>query len=419
MFPLLPPQLPARPGYSRPVHSPHGILGRRRRHGRVCPMQELKVIGVENGALLAASDDGARFRIEIDEVLQSRNPGRLNPNSTPDPNHPRARSRRSSAPACRCRGRRGHRRRSRVHPPIRRPVLAEREHVVTSALAVPVNATIEGEPADEPTSFGAVLRDRLTKLGAEGERWASWKDGRAAGSSSSSSPPTTIDHDARWSLRTARRTPSQPLNSEAIALSQQGEFKGASSPGCAPSARRRPRRRVAVRQRRVHVPGARAERNRPTPRRTSNPCHMRVRPHTTDAVSPRPPSSAPTSPQQDRRRDRRPARSATPPTRRARGRRRRDRVATCQAARGATAAPVSGATRQEPRPSRGSRSSRAPPKQARGRPGRIWGRRQPARPATAVRSVAGPRCRAGTKSSSAPAPTTIWPDSPAHRLPAC
>ena len=35
-------------------------------------MQELKVIGVENGALLAASDDGARFRIEIDEVLQSR-----------------------------------------------------------------------------------------------------------------------------------------------------------------------------------------------------------------------------------------------------------------------------------------------------------------------------------------------------------
>ncbi len=35
-------------------------------------MQELKVIGVENGALVAASDDGARFRIEIDEVLQSR-----------------------------------------------------------------------------------------------------------------------------------------------------------------------------------------------------------------------------------------------------------------------------------------------------------------------------------------------------------
>ena len=35
-------------------------------------MQELTVIGVESGALVATSEDGARFRIEIDEVLQSR-----------------------------------------------------------------------------------------------------------------------------------------------------------------------------------------------------------------------------------------------------------------------------------------------------------------------------------------------------------
>ena len=35
-------------------------------------MQDLRVIGVENGALLVASDDGTRFRIPIDEVLQSK-----------------------------------------------------------------------------------------------------------------------------------------------------------------------------------------------------------------------------------------------------------------------------------------------------------------------------------------------------------
>ena len=35
-------------------------------------MQELKVIGVESGALVVMSDDGDRFRIEIDDVLQSR-----------------------------------------------------------------------------------------------------------------------------------------------------------------------------------------------------------------------------------------------------------------------------------------------------------------------------------------------------------
>ena len=35
-------------------------------------MQDLRVIGVENGALLVAADDGTRFRIPIDEVLQSK-----------------------------------------------------------------------------------------------------------------------------------------------------------------------------------------------------------------------------------------------------------------------------------------------------------------------------------------------------------
>ena len=35
-------------------------------------MQDLRVIGVENGALLVASDDGTRFRLPIDDVLQSK-----------------------------------------------------------------------------------------------------------------------------------------------------------------------------------------------------------------------------------------------------------------------------------------------------------------------------------------------------------
>ena len=35
-------------------------------------MQDLRVIGVENGALLVASVEGTRFRIPINEVLQSK-----------------------------------------------------------------------------------------------------------------------------------------------------------------------------------------------------------------------------------------------------------------------------------------------------------------------------------------------------------
>ena len=40
--------------------------------GEEAPMEELKVIGVESGSLLVASDEGTRYRVAIDDVLQSR-----------------------------------------------------------------------------------------------------------------------------------------------------------------------------------------------------------------------------------------------------------------------------------------------------------------------------------------------------------
>ncbi|MCD2442352.1 DUF3071 domain-containing protein [Agromyces sp. SYSU K20354] len=188
-------------------------------------MQELKVIGVENGALLAASDDGARFRIEIDEVLQSRirqaQPEQhTGPKPSPREIQAHIRSGLSAEEVAEVTG--------AAVEYIRRfegPVLAEREHVVTSALAVPVNATLEGDSADEPASFGAVLRERLAKLGAEGERWASWKDEERGWIVKLEFTADTIDHDARWSFE-PRKQSLQPLNSEAITLSQQGELKG-------------------------------------------------------------------------------------------------------------------------------------------------------------------------------------------------
>ena len=188
-------------------------------------MQELKVIGVENGALLAASDDGARFRIEIDEVLQSRirqaqPEHHTGPKPSPREIQAHIRSGLSAEEVAEVTG--------AAVEYIRRfegPVLAEREHVVTSALAVPVNATVEGDPSDEPASFGAVLRERLAKLGAEGERWASWKDDERGWIVKLEFTADTIDHDARWSFE-PRKHALQPLNSEAITLSQQGELKG-------------------------------------------------------------------------------------------------------------------------------------------------------------------------------------------------
>ncbi|MFF2276528.1 septation protein SepH [Agromyces sp. NPDC058126] len=188
-------------------------------------MQELKVIGVENGALLAASDDGARFRIEIDEVLQSRirqaQPEQhTGPKPSPREVQAHIRAGMSAEEVAQVTG--------ASIDYIRRfegPVLAERDHVVTSALAVPVNLGVEADPADEPATFGGVIRDRLAKLGAQGERWASWKDEERGWIVKLEFTADTIDHDARWTFE-PRKQSLQPLNSEAITLSQQGELKG-------------------------------------------------------------------------------------------------------------------------------------------------------------------------------------------------
>lgn len=188
-------------------------------------MQELKVIGVESGALLAASDDGARFRIEIDEVLQSRirqaqPETHTGPKPSPREVQSLIRSGLSAEDVAQVSG-------ASVDY-IRRfegPVLAEREHVVTSALAVPVHVTVEVDPGDDPPTFGSVIRDRLAKLGAHGERWASWKDEERGWIVKLEFTADAIDHDARWGFE-PRKHSLHPMNSEATTLSQQGELKG-------------------------------------------------------------------------------------------------------------------------------------------------------------------------------------------------
>src|ERR1700709_1787106 len=138
-------------------------------------MQDLRVIGVENGALLVASDDGERYRIAIDEVLQSK----LR-QSIPDPGTGRKLAPREIQAHIRS-GMSAEDVASITGVPIdyikrfEGPVIAEREFVVTSALAVPVHTAADTGPLSGAT-FGAVIRERLYDLGAINERWASWKE---------------------------------------------------------------------------------------------------------------------------------------------------------------------------------------------------------------------------------------------------
>jgi hypothetical protein len=187
-------------------------------------MQDLRVIGVENGALLVVSDDGERFRIPIDEVMQSK----LR-QSLPAPGSDKRLSPREIQAHIRG-GMSAQDVASLTGVPLEHiekyegPVMAEREFVIESALAVPVHTALETDP-NNGTTFGSVIELRLEGLRALDERWASWKEEGTGWIVKLSFTADQIDHDARWQFD-PKKLALSPLNSEAVTLSQQGEATG-------------------------------------------------------------------------------------------------------------------------------------------------------------------------------------------------
>lgn len=186
-------------------------------------MQELKVIGVEEGALLVASDEGARFRVAVDDVLQSR----LR-QSSPELGANRKLSPREIQTHIRA-GMSAEDVASVTGAPLdyvqrfEGPVLAEREFVIESALNVPVHTAMEIDPLAGGATFGGVLRRRLVDAGALNERWASWKEEGGSWIVKLTFVADQIDHDARWTFDPKKQALA-PLNPEAVSLSQQGEL---------------------------------------------------------------------------------------------------------------------------------------------------------------------------------------------------
>lgn len=186
-------------------------------------MQELKVIGVEEGALLVASDEGARFRVSVDDVLQSR----LRQSSS-DLGASRKLSPREIQTHIRA-GMSAEDVASVTGAPLdyvkrfEGPVLAEREFVIESALNVPVHTAMEIDPLAGGATFGGVLRKRLVDAGAINERWASWKEEGGSWIVKLTFTAEQIDHDARWTFDPKKQALA-PLNPEAVSLSQQGEL---------------------------------------------------------------------------------------------------------------------------------------------------------------------------------------------------
>ena len=197
--------------------------------GKAISMQDLRVIGVENGSLLVSSEDGEQYRIPIDDVLHSKirqsvsDPGngrKLSPREI----QAHIRSGMSAQDVASVTGVT-----LEYIQKFEGPVLAEREYVVGAALAVPVHTALETDPLGEGSTFGTVIRERLHDLGATGERWASWKEQGGGWVVKLAFTSEQVEHDARWQFD-PKKSALAPLNSDAVTLSQQGELAGALIP---------------------------------------------------------------------------------------------------------------------------------------------------------------------------------------------
>jgi len=185
-------------------------------------MENVTIVGTEAGVLVLATESGQRFALPIDDVLH-REVRRATRETEPaaarlaaSPRDIQAQIRAglsasevaallgvSEADVARFEG----------------PVLAEREHIVGQALAVPVLIGSEVEPDVQPT-FGVAVRAKLADLQASDERWASWKD-ESGWTIKLEFTADEVEHDARWAFDPRRSTLS-PLNPDATQLSRQG-----------------------------------------------------------------------------------------------------------------------------------------------------------------------------------------------------
>ncbi|MEV7608929.1 septation protein SepH [Microbacterium sp. NPDC089320] len=187
-------------------------------------MENVTIVGTEAGLLVLATESGERFALPIDDVLH-REIRRATRQSEPTAQRLAASPRdiqaqiRAGLTATEVADLLG----ISVDDVVRfeGPVLAEREHVIGQALAVPVLIGSDVEPDAQPT-FGTAIRAKLSEVEASSERWASWKDD-SGWIIKLEFTANEVDHDARWSFD-PRRSALAPLNADATQLSRQGSL---------------------------------------------------------------------------------------------------------------------------------------------------------------------------------------------------
>lgn len=191
-------------------------------------MEELTVIGAENGALVVVGDDGTRYRVPITEALhtairQNRPAQPAAHRVSPREIQAQIRAGRSAAEVVAATGES-----LEYVQRFEGPVLAEREYVVTAARSVPVAVAADTESGVAAHTFGGVIDQRLDELGATDVAWSSWK-ADALWTVRVAFLDGEVEREALWSFDPKKSTLS-PTNHEAQSLSQQGDAPATALP---------------------------------------------------------------------------------------------------------------------------------------------------------------------------------------------
>lgn len=187
-------------------------------------MEQLTVIGTEDDVIVLATESGERFSLAINDVLRAEmRKARIGRTDDARATKPSPRDIQAHIRAGLSAQEVAELLNARVEDIVRfeGPVLAEREHVVGQALAVPVLMG-GGLEHDALPTFGAAIGAKLAEAGASSERWTSWKE-QAGWIIKLEFTAADVDHDARWSFD-PRRSTLAPLNTDATQLSRQGSL---------------------------------------------------------------------------------------------------------------------------------------------------------------------------------------------------
>ncbi|WP_298119006.1 septation protein SepH [uncultured Aurantimicrobium sp.] len=185
-------------------------------------MRELKVTDVDGATLVVTDDEGNEFRVPVDETslrrLRHSRTTEDGPRVSPKDIQSHLRAGLSNDEISALTGAS-----LDLIQRFETPVLAEREFIITSALSVPTQTTVETDTGSLSTAFGTVITQRLHSLNATAERWATWKEETGSWVVKLEFTANAIEHDARWSFEPRKRTLT-PVNSDATTLSQRGEL---------------------------------------------------------------------------------------------------------------------------------------------------------------------------------------------------